>query len=128
MIGWPGRFGSDKLKVKGYSNSVRDLILKREQIARVRVEPLGPEMGVGLRVDQLGIDADLIARTPDAPFENVTHTKLSADLLGVDALVLIGERCVARDHEHACDPRQVGRQILGYPGSKILLVWVIPKI
>ena len=61
MLGRPGGFHSGKLKVKRNSNSVRDLVLKREQIARVIVEPLGPEMGVGLGVDQLGVDADLIA-------------------------------------------------------------------
>src|SRR5690348_1244271 len=104
MLGWPGGFRPNKLEVKRYSNSVRDLVLKREQIARVRVEALGPEVGVGLRVDQLGIDADLIARTPNAPFEYVTHTKLSADALGVDPLVLIGEGGIARDHDHARDP------------------------
>jgi hypothetical protein len=104
MLGWPGRFHRNKLKVKRYSNSVGDLVLQSEQIACVRVEPLGPEMGIGLGVDQLGIDADLIARTPDTPFKYVPHTKLSADLLGVGPLVLVGERRIARDHEHARDP------------------------
>src|SRR5215831_8804624 len=113
MLGWPGGFRSDKLKVERDGNSVRDLVLQSEQIAYVIVEPLRPEMGVGPRVDQLRVDADLIARTPNAPFEYVTHTKLSADLLGVYPLVLIGERRIARDHEHSRDPRQIGRQIFG---------------
>jgi hypothetical protein len=51
MLGWPGGFRSNKLKIQRYSNSVRDLVLEREQIAHRIVEPLGPEMGVGLGVN-----------------------------------------------------------------------------
>jgi len=51
MFGWPGGFDPTKLTVKRHSNSFRDLVLKREQITRRMVEPLGPEMGVGLRID-----------------------------------------------------------------------------
>jgi hypothetical protein len=61
-----------------------DLVLYREQIARVAIEALGPQMRIGLGVDQLGSDADLLARLPDAPFQDVPHPKLAADLLGVD--------------------------------------------
>jgi hypothetical protein len=32
MLGRPGGFHSGKLKVERYSNSIRDLVLKREQI------------------------------------------------------------------------------------------------
>jgi len=43
------------------------LVLHGERIARVTVEPLCPQMRAGLGIDQLGIDPDLIARTPYAP-------------------------------------------------------------
>jgi hypothetical protein len=46
------------------------------------------------------------------------------DLLCVDRLVPIGERRVAQDHEHVGDPRQIGREVLGNPVGKILLVGV----
>ena len=84
-------------------------------------------MRVATGVDQLDVDADLIARTPDAPFEYVTHPKLLADLPGVDPLVLIGERRIARDHEHTRNPRQIGCQILGNPVRKILLLPVVAE-
>src|SRR5438445_230921 len=80
---------------------------------------------VGFGVDQLGVDADLIARPSDAPFEHVAHPQLAADLLRVDRLVPIGERGIARDHEATRDPRQIGRQILGDSVREILLVGVV---
>ena len=85
-------------------------------------------MRVGFRVDQLGVDADPIARPPDAPFENIAHTKLAADLLGIDSFGLIGERGIARDNEHALDARQIGRQVLGDSVGKILLLRVVAEV
>jgi hypothetical protein len=49
-------------------------------------------MGVGLGVDQLGVDTDLVARPPDAAFEDIAHTKIASDLLGIDPFVLVSER------------------------------------
>src|SRR6516165_6163688 len=44
-------------------------------------------MRVGGDIDQLGVDAELVARPPDAPFEHIAHTQLPADLSRVDGLV-----------------------------------------
>jgi hypothetical protein len=85
-------------------------------------------MRVGRGVDQLGVDAEPVARPPDAPFEHVAHTKLAADLLGVDGLVPIGERGIARDHEHILEPREIGRQILGDPVREILLLPIVAEV
>jgi hypothetical protein len=56
------------------------------------------------------------------------HPQLSSDLLGVDPLALIGERGIARDHEHVRDPRQIRRQILGDSVREILLLRVIAEV
>ena len=128
MLGRPGGLRADQLEVERDRDPARDLVLQSEQIARVAVEPLGPEMRVGLGIDQLGVDADLVARPPDAPFQHIAHAQLAADLLRVDRLVLIGERGIARDHEHIRDPRQIGRQILGDPVGEILLIRVVAEI
>src|SRR5712671_6565824 len=44
MLGRPGGLCSDQLEVEGVSNPGCDLVLQGEQIARVAVEPLRPEM------------------------------------------------------------------------------------
>ena len=85
-------------------------------------------MRVALGIDQLRINAELVARPPDAPFEHIAHTKLAANLLGVCPLVLKGERGIARDHERAPDARQIGREILGDPVREILLLTVVAEV
>ena len=85
-------------------------------------------MGIDLGIDQLGSNADSAARPLDASFQHITYAQLAPDLLGVDRLVPIGERGIARDHETVGDPRQIGRQILGDPVGKILLVGVVAEI
>ena len=85
-------------------------------------------MRIGCRIDQLGIDADLVARSPDAPFQHITHSQLAADLLGIDGLVAVGERRGARNHQHLRDPREIGRHILGDPVSEILLLRVVAEV
>ena len=82
-------------------------------------------MRVGFSIDHLGGDADPVSRELDISFDHIAHTELAADLLRVDRLAPIGERGIARDHETAFDPRQIGRQILGDPVGKILLLGVV---
>ena len=85
-------------------------------------------MRIGFGVDQLGSDADPVSRPLDASFQHIAHAQLAADLFGVDALALVGECGIARDHEHVGDPRQIGREILGNPVCEILLVGVVAKV
>ena len=66
MLGRLGGLCSDQLNIERVREPARDLALKDKQIARVAVEPIRPEMRVGLGIDQLGADADLVARSPDA--------------------------------------------------------------
>jgi len=100
-----GQLRTGNLGVERDRDPVRDLTLQGAQIARVVVEPLRPNMRVGLRIDQLNVDADLFAPTLHASFQHIAHPQLAADPPGVDRLVSIGERSVPRDHEHARDPR-----------------------
>jgi hypothetical protein len=85
-------------------------------------------MRVGLGINQLGIDADLVTRPPDASLQYIAHPQLAADLLRIDRFVPIGERGIARDHETMRDPRQIGRQILGDPVCEVLLLPVVAQI
>jgi hypothetical protein len=128
MLGGPGGLCGDQLEVERDSDLARDLVLQGEQIARVAIETLGPQMRVGLGIDQLGVYAELVARPPDAPFEHIAHAQLATNLLRVDRLVPVGKRGIARDHEHVRHPRQIGRQIVGDPVGKILLVGVVAEV
>jgi hypothetical protein len=76
--------GGDQLEVERDRDPARDLVLQGEQIRHVAVEPLGPQMLVGCGIDKLCVDANLVARPANAPFQHIAHTKLAADLLRVD--------------------------------------------
>ena len=91
----------------------RHLVLDREDVLEVAVVALGPEVAVGLGVDQLHGDADALARLAHAALDDVLHAELARDLLHVDRLALVLERRVARDHEQLAEARQLGDDVLG---------------
>ena len=79
-------------------------------------------------VDQLGIDADLVAQTADASLEYVTYVQLAADLFRIDRLPPIGEGGIPRYHEHFWDSRQIRSQVLSDPVSKIFLIGIVAQV
>src|SRR6516164_8651642 len=104
MINRPGGFGKIQLRAERDGDAAGDLVLHGEQIARVAVEALGPHMHVGISINELSVDANLVPGSTYTSFQHIAHAQLSADLLRVYRLLLIGERAVARDHEQARDP------------------------
>jgi hypothetical protein len=126
--GRSGGLRTDEFEVKRDRYSARDLVLQRKQIARVAVQAVGPQMRVGLGIDQLGAHTDPVARPLDAPFQHIAHSQLAPDLPCISRSVPISERGIARDHGHLREPRQVGRQVLGDSVGKILLLAVVAQI
>ena len=85
-------------------------------------------MRVGCGVDQLRVHPDLVAQAAYASFEDIPHRKFAADLLHIDPLAPIGEGSAAGDYEHACNSREIGRQILGDCVREILLFPVVAEV
>ena len=85
-------------------------------------------MRARLRVDQLRVDPHPVLVALHGAFEDVTHAKFLADLLGVDRLALEGKGRVARDDETVADAREIGRQVLGYAVGEIVLGRVAGEI
>src|SRR5208337_567836 len=102
--------------------------LQLEYVGDVLFETIGPKMGAARRVDQLRVDAHSALVALHRSFEDVSHAKLLADLLGVDVLPLERESRVAGDHETAANARQIGGQILGYAISEVILVRVVREV
>ena len=67
MLGRPGGLRRDQLDAERAREPARDLVLQREQICGVAVEPLRPEMRIARGIDQLGANAELVARSPALP-------------------------------------------------------------
>ena len=92
------------------------------------LQPLGPDVRISLGIDQLSVDAHLLDRPLDAPFQHIANAQLAPDLLRVDRLVLVGEGGIARDYEAAGDPRQIGREVLRDAIHEILLLGVVRQV
>ena len=60
----------------------RYLVLQGEDIAKIALVAVGPEVHPGRRIDQLAGDADLVRGLAHAALQHVAHAKLAADLLG----------------------------------------------
>lgn len=67
------------------------------------------------------LTSDLLAGSPYAPLENVTHAKFFGDLADFYRLAAVNECRVSRDHEEAGNLGKVGDQVVGHPVSKGLL-------
>ena len=122
------RLGDRQLRLQRAGDPCGDFVLQREQIPDIAVEPFRPELGAGRRIDQLGIDPHFLARTLHAAFDDIAHVELMADPARVDFLALVGKGGVARDHDAALDPRQIGDQIVGNAVGEILLLRVVAEI
>ena len=61
----------------------RDLVLQRKDLGQCALEAIGPQMHPVQRIDELAGDAHSIARPADAPFEDIPHAQLAADLAHV---------------------------------------------
>src|SRR5580704_1399905 len=78
-------------------------------------------MRAGLSVDELGIHPHLIAAVLFAPLQHIAHAEVSADLLYVQGLALVGEGRAARDYKRAADPREAGGQFLSEDIGEVIL-------
>ena len=76
-------------------------ILRREDVRKVAIEPLGPEMPAAAGIDELRRDAHAIAGLADAALEHKAHAQVAPDLLHIDRPALVGEGGVAGDYEQA---------------------------
>ena len=100
----------------------RDLVLDGEDVLQIPVVALGPDVVVGLAVDQLHRDAHPVAGLAHAALDDVVHAQFARDLLHVHRLALELERGVARDDEQLAEARQVGEDVLGQAvGEEFLL-------
>ena len=87
-----------KLRLQGLRYSFGDLALDAKDVSQLPIIGLGPEMGIGLRVNQLHIDPHLIGHFLHATFKDVRDAKLLRDLAEIGRFALILLRGSARDY------------------------------
>jgi hypothetical protein len=79
-------------------DSLRDLVLNREDVRHLAIVPLGPDVAAVGRRDELCGDPDSVARLADAAFEHVGDAQHFGDLPDVIVLALECERRRPCDH------------------------------
>ena len=79
---------ADKTKLERAGNAADDLVLQREHLRPLAVETLRPQMTGGRAVDQLRVDAHVVADAADRAFQQVADTERRGDLAGLVSLSL----------------------------------------
>jgi hypothetical protein len=82
----------------------------------------------GLGVDQLGTDLDPVTGAADTAFHDVMHPELASDPLHAHRLLAVGERGMARDHEHRPEPGKLGDDVVGDAVAEIGLRRVTAQV
>ena len=75
------------------------LVLNGKDVGELAVVAAGPDMSATLRFDELGGDADAVARAANAAFEDIADAEFAANSAHIDRLPLVGEARVAGDDE-----------------------------
>jgi len=75
------------------------LVLHHEDLCKIAVIALGPDMLIALGFNQLRCDADAVAGFAQTALEHIAHAELAPDPLHIDGAALVGERGVAGDDE-----------------------------
>jgi hypothetical protein len=88
------QFGGDRLG---------DFILNRKDVIELAIVFLGPRLQSVFHVDQLHVDAHLIAGLLQTPFENMCYSECLPDFLQIEIAALELESRSARRHFQAWD-------------------------
>ena len=122
--------GGAQRQLHGIGDGLGDIGLNGEQGFGVQRTVVGfcPQVNIGCAVNQLHIDAYLVAGTLHATFQYNCGTQFAGNLrdgqLGID---IVHHRC-ARDHFEASDLRQLGEQIVMDAIDKISILRVAAAI
>src|SRR5262245_59296164 len=85
-------------------------------------------MGTRACIDELSIDANLVAACLLAPLQRIAHPELSSDLLYVNGLALVGECRAACDHEAVANTGEAAGQLLRDDVRQVILRRVAAQI
>ena len=102
-----------KLQSKLIHDLLRNFRLHRQQIRRLAIVLLPPQLGILFRVHQFGLDNQRIAALQHASGEHRSHSQLFAQLPGIQILVLVVENRAARHDAKIGKLRKIVDQSFG---------------
>src|SRR5229473_3578011 len=106
------------------------LFLQCQNIARVALVILCPEMGLILHLDELSADAHALACAPNSSFEDVIHAQLFADLVDpfLGAFVLNGRGSRDDAKTLGLQLTEAGDHLLGQAIAEVFLFGIATEI
>src|SRR5204863_8205411 len=90
-------FGLPNMHDENRDNRAHNLILDEEDVFQPTVVVLGPAMGPGDGIDQLGGDANAISAPPYTALKHVVYPKFAPHLANIDCRALVLEAGIAGD-------------------------------
>src|SRR5215831_2957966 len=117
-----------KLCLQRFCNSFGNVALDAKDVSQFSIISFRPELGIGLRIDQLHIDPHLIRRFLDATLKNVRHAELLRDLGEVTRLALVPLRRRARNNSQIRDLSEARQNLLLNTVAKEGVLSVITQI
>jgi hypothetical protein len=99
--------------VRGLSDLTDEPIPPDAAARRGQIELVGPEMCLGVGLDQLHVDPREAAGLLDAALQHVPHAQRIADLARAGGFSLVDPGGRAGDDEHSGDVRQMRRKVVG---------------
>src|SRR4030095_6532102 len=91
-------FRASQLCFETVGDCFGDVGLDQKNVSQLPVVGVGPQMRVGLRVNQLHTDPHLVARSLHATLKNIRYAKLLRDLGKIASFALIQLRGSARNY------------------------------
>ena len=104
------------------------LVLDGEDVLDLAVVALGPDVPVGLGIDQLHGDSDTVAGFANAPLDDIVNSELARDVLDLDRPALVHERRVSGDNQEIAEPGQLGDDVLGEAVDEELLFGIAAHV
>ena len=96
-----------------------DFALNGKEIRDIAIVGLRPEVGIGAGIDELRVDAQMIAGALHAAFEEMRHAEFLSDLPQVTRFGLVLAGRGAADHFEIGDPGQVGKNFILHASREV---------
>src|SRR4029078_10177676 len=91
-------FTRNQPQLQSLGNVRNHLVLQREDVGPSAIKTLRPQVTAGLGIDQLGVDAHVVAGAADTAFKDVTDTEFGRHLRWLSVFAFVAEGSVARGH------------------------------
>ena len=105
-----------------------DAVLQFKNIRHDAIESFRPEVAAAATIDQLRIDANLVAAAAYTAFQYVAHAEFGGYGAQVDRLAFIGKARVTANHEQSGYSRQVGGQVFGDAVGEVILLAIAAHV